>query len=159
MTQEEIMRRVFALAQDGMRSGKGGPFGTVIVKDGRIVGEGCNRVLCDRDPTAHAEVVAIREACRTLGTHDLSGTELYVNGVPCCMCMSSILWARIDRVRYVLSMEDSAAIGLGDDHFYAELARPVADRQIVPLEGMPALRDEARAVYDEWLAKPDKGSF
>ena len=159
MTQEDISRRVFALAQDGMRSGKGGPFGRVIVKDGRIVGEGCNRVLIDHDPTAHAEVVAIREACRTLGTHDLSGAELYVNGVPCCMRMSSILWARIDRVRYVLSMEDSAAIGLGDDPFYAELAGPVADRQIVPLEGMPALRAEARAVYDEWHAKPDKRSF
>jgi guanine deaminase len=159
MTREEIMRRVLDLALDGMRSGKGGPFGTVIVKSGEIIAEGYNRVLADRDPTAHAEVVAIRDACYRLGTQDLSGTELYVNGVPCCMCMSSILWARIDRVHYVLSMEESAAIGLGDDHFYAELARPVAERQIVPLEGLPALRDEAMAVYQEWLDKPDKETF
>lgn len=159
MRDDDLMRRVIDLARNGMRSGHGGPFGTVIVKDGKVVGEGCNRVLIDRDPTAHAEVVAIRAACKTLGTHDLSGAELFVNGVPCCMCMSSILWARISRVRYVLSMADSASIGLGDEHLYAELARPLAERRLVPLEGMPHLREEARGVYEEWLANPNNGAF
>jgi len=142
-----------------MNAGEGGPFGTVIVQDGRIVGEGYNRVLSTRDPTAHAEVVAIRRACAALDTFSLEGAELYTNGAPCCMCMSSILWARIARVYYALGMEESASIDLGDTEFYEELARPADQRRIVPLEGVPGLRDEARAVYDEWLAKPDRVDF
>src|SRR4051794_28327335 len=100
------MRRVIELSRQGMRGGFGGPFGCVIVKDGRIVAEAHNEVLATKDPTAHAEGLAIRRASKALDSFDLSGCDLYTNGVPCCMCMGSILWARIDRVYYGLSMEE-----------------------------------------------------
>ena len=107
MDQKAMMRRVIELSQRGMRGGFGGPYGTVIVKDGEIVGEGHNEVLATNDTTAHAEVLAIRRAGAKLGTFDLSGCEMYVNGTPCCMCMGSILWAHISKVYYALSPEAS----------------------------------------------------
>ena len=159
MDQKAIMKRVIELSAQGMRNGFGGPYGTVIVKDGEIVGQGHNEVLATNDPTAHAEVVAIRRAGAKLGTFDLSGCEMYVNGTPCCMCMGSILWAKISTVYYALSPEASAEIGLGDEHLYAEMARPLKDRQVVPMISYPDLDQDAMAVYREWLAKPDRVSY
>jgi guanine deaminase len=159
MDQKAIMRRVIELSQSGMCGGFGGPYGTVIVKDGEIVGEGHNEVLATNDPTAHAEVLAIRRAGAKLGTFDLSGCEMYVNGTPCCMCMGSILWARIAKVYYALSPEASAEIGLGDEHLYAEMARPLAERSIVQMVNYPDVDDEAIAVYREWLAKPNRVQY
>jgi guanine deaminase len=159
MDKVAIMRRVIELSQRGMRGGFGGPYGTVIVKDGEIVGEAHNEVLATNDPTAHAEVLAIRRAGAKLKTFDLSGCEMYVNGTPCCMCMGSILWAKIAKVHYALSPEASAQIGLGDEHLYAEMARPLGKRQIVEMVNLPDLDDEAVAVYREWLAKPGRVSY
>src|ERR1700684_2410944 len=133
MYETRFMRRVLELAQLGMTNGHGGPFGCVIVKDGEIVGEAHNEVLSSNDPTAHAELLAVRRAGAKLKTFSLAGCELYTNGAPCCMCMSSMLWARLDRAYYVLSMEDSRSIGLGDEPFYQELARSLDQRQIIPM--------------------------
>jgi tRNA(Arg) A34 adenosine deaminase TadA len=159
MNHDDIMQRVIALTRQGMEGGHGGPFACVIVKDGRIVAEAHNEVVSSQDPTAHAELLAVRRAAAALGSFSLAGCELYTNGAPCCMCMSSMLWARIDRAYYILSMAQSQAIGLGDTPFYDELARPLDSRQIIPMVQLPALADAAMAVYQVWLAKPDKVSF
>ena len=159
MYETKFMRRVLELAQKGMNSGHGGPFGCVIVKDGEIVGEAHNEVLSSNDPTAHAELLAVRRASAKLKTFNLTGCEAYTNGAPCCMCMSSMLWARVSRAYYVLSMDDSRSIGLGDEPFYAELSRPLETRQIIPIIQEPELADEARAVYSLWTAKGDKVQF
>jgi len=159
MYETRFMRRVLELAQQGMTSGHGGPFGCVIVKDGEVVGEAHNEVLSSNDPTAHAELLAVRRASAKLNTFNLGGCELYTNGAPCCMCMSSMLWGRISRVYYALSMDDSRSIGLGDDHFYQELSRPLDQRHIIPIMHEPELADEARAVYRRWIEKPDKAQF
>lgn len=159
MAKIEFMERVIELARQGMLGGHGGPFGSVVVKDGEVVGEAHNEVLSSNDPTAHAELLAIRRASQRLKTFNLAGCDLYTNGAPCCMCMSSMLWARIDRAYYVLGMEASGAIGLGDEPFYEELARPLDRRQFVPMIRLPGLEREARAVYDMWAAKSDKVQF
>ena len=159
MYETKFMRRVLELAQRGMDTGHGGPFGSVIVKDGEIVGEAHNEVLSSNDPTAHAELLAVRRASAKLKTFNLSGCELYTNGAPCCMCMSSMLWAKIDRAYYALSMHDSSDIGLGDIPFYDELARPLESRQIIPMVQNRELAGEARAVYEAWVSKPDKVMF
>jgi guanine deaminase len=159
MDSTGIMRRVIDLSKEAVVSGKGGPFGAVIVRSGEIVGEAHNEVLFTKDPTAHAETLAIRRASAKLGTYDLSDCELYTNGAPCCMCMSAMLWARIRKLYYILGMEESAAIGLGDDPFYEELARPLGERQIVPAARLPELSQEAFAVYRLWLEKPDRIDF
>jgi len=159
MYERRFMQRVLELSQQGMQKGHGGPFGCVIVKDGTVVGEAHNEVLSSNDPTAHAELLAVRRASAKLQTSNLSGCELYTNGAPCCMCMSSMLWARIDRAHYVLSMDDSRAIGLGDEPFYEELARPLDRRQIIPMIQEPELREQARAVYETWAKRPNKIQF
>src|SRR6201996_7606965 len=159
MYESKFMQRVLELAQRGMDTGHGGPFGCVIVKDGIIVAEAHNEVLSSKDPTAHAELLAVRRASAKLDTFDLTGCELYTNGAPCCMCMSSMLWARIDRAYYVLSMEESRAIGLGDEPFYEELGRPLGQRRIIPMVQEPQLRDQARAIFQAWIEKPDKIAF
>ena len=159
MYETKFMQRVLDLSQYGMQNGHGGPFGCVIVKDGTVVGEAHNEVLSSNDPTAHAELLAVRRASAKLKTFNLAGCELYTNGAPCCMCMSSMRWARVDRASYVLSMDDSRAIGLGDEPFYEELARPLDQRQIVPMIQEPELRTQARAVYELWAKKPDKIQF
>src|ERR1700719_2858352 len=143
MYDTKHMRRVPELARRGMDTGHGGPFGAVIVRRGEIVGEAHNEVLSSNDPTAHAELLAVRRASVRLKTFNLSGCELYTNGAPCCMCMSSMLWARLDRAYYVLSMDDSRDIGLGDEPFYEELARPLNKREIIPMIQHTELRDEA----------------
>ncbi len=158
MSPRDFMLRAIELSRHGVAAGDGGPFGTVIVKADRIVGEGWNRVPRDNDPTAHAEIVAIRDAGQRLGTFDLSGCDLYVNGAPCAMCLASCLWARIERMYYVLGYEDSALIGLDDTHIYAEVARPLGERKF-PMIQMPELSAEARAVYRAWKEQPNKIEF
>jgi len=159
MYETKFMQRVLELAQKGMDTGHDGPFGSVIVKNGEIIGEAHNEVLSSNDPTAHAELLAVRRASAKLKTFNLSGCELYTNGAPCCMCMSSMLWAKIDRAYYALSMDDSSDIGLGDVSFYEELARPLENRQIIPMVQNRELAHEARAVYEAWVSKPDKVTF
>jgi guanine deaminase len=127
--------------------------------NGEIVGEGHNEVIATNDPTAHAEVLAIRRACRKLGTFNLQGCEIYINGTPCCMCLGSMLWARIDRAYYTLLEKDSEAIDLGDRHFYDEVGRPLEERRIIPMVHLPDLREDALAVYEEWKSKPGKVGY
>ncbi len=148
-----FMRRAIELSRIKMRAGEGGPFGAVVVHDGRIVGEGWNRVLATRDPTAHAEVVALRDACARLATYRLDGAEIYATSEPCPMCLGAILWARVARLYYANTRVDAAAIGFDDALFYEEIARP-PDRRSLPSERL--LADEARLVFAEWDAKPDK---
>ena len=125
--EPSIMRRVIELSRQGSEAGHGGPFGCVIVKDGEVVAEAYNEVLASKDPTAHAEVLAIRRAAAALGSSDLSGCDLYTIGAPCCMCTSSMFWARIRRAYYCVPMADSTAIGLGDDHYLCR-ARAATER-------------------------------
>ena len=153
MSKENFMRRALALARKGMNGNAGGPFGAVIVKDGRIVGEGWNRVTSTKDPTAHAEVVAIREACQALGTFDLSGAEIYASCEPCPMCLAAIYWARIARVYYGNTREGAARIGFDDNHIYREIALPI-ERRAIPMERM--LAGEAEADFAAWMKKADK---
>jgi tRNA(Arg) A34 adenosine deaminase TadA len=148
-----FMRHAIRLSAEHMRDGAGGPFGAVIVKDGKVVAEGWNRVTSDNDPTAHAEVSAIREACATLGTFSLAGCDIYTSCEPCPMCLAAIYWARLDRIFFANERADAAAIGFDDDFIYCEVPKPVAQRTI------PTVRlvlPEAAAVFAEWQAKPDK---
>jgi len=148
-----FMRRAIELSRVKMRAGEGGPFGAVVVHEGRIVGEGWNRVVATRDPTAHAEIVAIREACQRLGRFSLDGAEIYATAEPCPMCLGAILWARIRHLYYGNTRIEAAAIGFDDAAFYDEVGRP-PDRRSLPSERL--LPDEARVVFAEWDAKPDK---
>jgi tRNA(Arg) A34 adenosine deaminase TadA len=143
-----LMRRAIALSRENVQRG-GGPFGAVIVKAGAIVGEGFNRVTATNDPTAHAEVVAIRDACARLGTFVLSGCEIYTSCEPCPMCLSAIYWARLDRIWFANTKVDAAAIEFDDHFIYDELAKD-ASRRAIPMTGM--LRDEALAAFRDWQA-------
>ncbi len=156
MSREDFMRRAIALSHEMMAAGQGGPFGAVVVKDGEIIAEGHNQVTTSNDPTAHAEVVAIREACRKLGTFKLEGCEMFASCEPCPMCLSSIYWARIDRIWYANTRQDAAAIGFDDEFLYREVGLPLGDRSI-PTEQL--LSDEGRAAFEAWMAKPDKVEY
>ncbi len=156
MNEADFMRRAIALADERMRAGEGGPFGAVIAKDGHIVGEGWNRVVGTSDPTAHAEIVAIRDACARLGTFDLSGATIYTSCEPCPMCLGGILWARLDRMCYAANRADAAKIGFDDEAFYVEVAKPI-DARALPATRL--LADEARAVFAAWFAKPDRVEY
>jgi len=156
--QVEFMRRALALSREGVTTGHGGPFGAVVVQGDDIVGEGFNRVLSSNDPTAHAEVTAIRDAAARLKRFNLSGCDIYIIGVPCPMCMAAIFWARIDRIFYVLRPQDAEDIGFDDKFFYEELDKPLHARA-VPVMEMPDLRDEARAIYDLWPEKSDRTHY
>jgi len=147
------MRRALAVARQGMDGNTGGPFGAVIVKDGRVIAEGCNRVTSTNDPTAHAEIVAIREACRALGTFDLSGAEIYASCEPCPMCLAAIYWARLDRIYYGNARGDAARIGFDDDHIYREIAQPI-EKRAIPMERL--LPREAADAFAAWMKKADK---
>lgn len=147
------LERAIALSGEGVRSGAGGPFGCVVVRDGTVVGEGYNRVLVDDDPTAHAEIVAIRRACAALGTNQLAGCVVYASCEPCPMCLGAIYWARPAAVYYANTHQDAAAIGFDDEHIYGEISRPIEDR-VIPTVKLPL--PEAEAVFAEWGAKPDK---
>jgi len=151
--REGWMREALALAVEGMRRGEGGPFGCVIVRGGKIVGRGNNRVTSTNDPTAHAEIVAIREACRELATFQLEDCELYTSCEPCPMCLAAIYWARIPRLYYANTRADAAAIGFDDDFIYGQMPLPIAERSLAM---KPLLRDEGRAAFREWMEKADK---
>jgi guanine deaminase len=153
MADEAFMRRAIALAREGMAQGRGGPFGAVVVSAGRIVGEGCNCVTSTCDPTAHAEVVAVRAACAALGRFDLRGCDVYTSCEPCPMCLAALYWARVDRIFFANDRADAARIGFDDAFLYREVALPPAQRA-VPLVRM--LEAEARRGFDEWLAKADR---
>jgi guanine deaminase len=148
----EFMREAIRIAVDSVSSG-GGPFGAVIVRDEAIVGRGSNQVTSRNDPTAHAEIVAIRDACERLKTFQLSECILYASCEPCPMCLGAIYWARIKRVFFASTRSDAAEAGFDDDLIYRELALPFERRA---LEMRQLMRDEALAVFAEWEAKPDK---
>ena len=151
-----FMARTIALSREHMSAGQCGPFGAVVVVDGKVVAEGWNQVTSTNDPTAHAEVVAIRRACTALNRFDLRGATLYTSCEPCPMCLCSALWARVDRIVYANTRDDAAAIGFDDAHFYAEMVRAPA----VTMARMDhAHSDEAWEVFREWAAKPDKVEY
>jgi guanine deaminase len=147
------MRRAIELSLANVQSNKGGPFGAVVVKEGQIIGEGANQVLATSDPSAHAEVIAIREACRKLKTFQLTGCEIYSTCEPCPMCMGLIYWARPEKVYYANTAADAAKIGFDDAFIYSELARPREQRSI---QMQQIMRDEALAAFKAWETKPDK---
>ena len=149
------MRRAIELARASVAAG-GGPFGAVVVRGDKVVGEGANRVVPDGDPTAHAEVVAIREAARELGSHVLAGCELYASCEPCPMCMAAISWARIERVAFACTREDAAAIGFDDDKLYRELALPPEEREV---PGRALLRDEGLRAFADWRANDGRVAY
>jgi len=152
-TPEQLMRHAIALSAEKMRTGLGGPFGAIIARNGEVIAEGFNQVTSGNDPTAHAEVVAIRAACGKLGSFSLPGCEIYTSCEPCPMCLGAIYWARLDRVYYANTRSDAAAIGFDDDHIYREFDKPIDDRAV------PFIRlgsEEARQIFREWLEKPDK---
>jgi tRNA(Arg) A34 adenosine deaminase TadA len=153
MSNATYMREAVQLAEQGMRSGRGGPFGCVVVRRGEIVGRGSNRVTSTNDPTAHAEVVAIRDACTALQTFQLPDCELYTSCEPCPMCLSAIYWARIPQVYYGNTRADAAAIGFDDEFIYQQV--PLApEARTVKMELF--LRDEAQIAFQEWANKTDK---
>ena len=147
-----FMARAIQLSLDNVASG-GGPFGAVIVKDGKIIAEGMNRVTAINDPTAHAEVTAIREACVKLGVFDLHSCEIYTSCEPCPMCLGAIYWARLARVYYGNVAADAAEIGFDDSFIYHEFAQPLTARSI-PM--VPMMREQALAGFRAWQEKPNK---
>lgn len=155
-SSESFMRHAVRLSAERMREGHGGPFGAVIVKDGTVIAEGWNRVTSTNDPTAHAEVTAIRRACESLGTFSLQGCEIFSSCEPCPMCLAAIYWARLDRVTFANTREEAAAIGFDDALIYGEVSKPITDRVIPTVRlAMP----EAAAVFAEWRAKADKLAY
>jgi guanine deaminase len=151
--EQEFLERAIDLSRENMRSGKGGPFGCVIVKDGKIIGEGCNQVATTNDPTAHAEVVAIRDACKGLGSFQLTDCDVYASCEPCPMCLGAIYWARPKRVIYANTKQDAAAINFDDQFIYDEIEKPDQERTIAflhyPLQ-------EAIQVFEEWKQMENK---
>ena len=150
---KKFMREAIRLSIQMMRRGHGGPFGAVIVRRGKIVGRGCNQVTSSNDPTAHAEVVAIREACKRLKTFQLDECDLYTSCEPCPMCLSAIYWARLRSVFYANTRKDAAKIDFDDDFIYREVALPIRKRKLVMKQ---LLRAEALAAFAEWQRKPDR---
>jgi len=156
MTDDQFMGEAIRLATDGMRAGRGGPFGCVIVRAGTIVARGDNRVTSTNDPTAHAEIVAIRQACQVLGTFELRDCALYASCEPCPMCLASIYWARIPQVFFAATRQDAAAIGFDDESIYRQIALPPERRSVVM---RPLQRELALEVLREWERKPDKTPY
>ncbi len=152
----KFMQRAIELSRTNMNAGNGGPFGAVVVRNGKIVGEGWNKVTSTNDPTAHAEVEAIRDACKNLANFELKGCEIYTSCEPCPMCLAAIYWARIGRIYYGNSRDDAAAIGFDDEFLYREIVKPMPQRS-VPIE--PLLRNEALVVFTEWTAKIDRTPY
>lgn len=155
-TSADFMRRAIALAIEGVRTNQGGPFGAVVVKDGVIVGEGFNRVLGTNDPTAHAEVTAIRNACAKLSNFELRGCDLYTSCEPCPMCLAAAYWARVERVYFACDRADAARAGFDDSMLYDEIPKSPAERTL-PL--VQTLREEALATFQAWIDKPDRTSY
>jgi guanine deaminase len=151
--ESEFMKRAVALSLQGQRDNKGGPFGAIVVKGDKIVGEGYNQVTSTNDPTAHAEVVAIREACKNLNTFQLDGCEIYTSCEPCPMCLGAIYWARPDKVYFANTRQDAADIGFDDSFIYEEIKKEMQGREI---EMIQINREEALKAFTEWKNKQDK---
>jgi guanine deaminase len=158
MTEQDknFMRRAIELAQRGIDNNEGGPFGCVVVKNGEIVGEGNNRVTSTNDPTAHAEVVAIRDACQKLNTFQLDNCIIYTSCEPCPMCLGAIYWARPQAIFYACNKIDAAEVGFDDHFIYEEIERPINERQI---KTESLLRDEGIKVFENWADKLDKTDY
>lgn len=150
------MARAIELSLENVRSGRGGPFAALVVKDGKILAEGTNRVTSTNDPTAHAEVVAIREACKKLGLFELSGCDIYTTCEPCPMCLGAIYWARPARVYFACTAADASKAGFDDSFIYQEISRPHALRSI-PMSSM--MREEALEAFRAWEKKQDKINY
>lgn len=149
--QQKFLERAIELAQQGMERGLGGPFGAVVVQGDQVLAEGCNQVTTALDPSAHAEVVAIRAACQVLGSFSLVGCQIYSSCEPCPMCLAAIYWARLDGLYFAASRSDAAAIGFDDEFLYLELDKPLAERSL-PAE--QALQERAAAMMQRWLQMP-----
>ena len=144
----KLMREAIKEAESNLLTDEGGPFGAIVVKEGKIVGRGHNMVLKNNDPTCHAEVEAIREACRNLGTYDLTGCELYASSYPCPMCLGAIIWANIKKAYYANSAEDAAAIGFRDDYIYDFIEGKCQDKQVLKLDQLA--REEAIETFKRY---------
>src|SRR5437763_125960 len=151
--KREFMREAIRLSVQMMRRGQGGPFGAIVVRGDRIIGRGFNRVTSTNDPTAHAEIVAIRDACRRLKTFELIGCDLYTSCEPCPMCLSAAYWARLRKIFYGNTRKDAQRIAFDDAHIYREVALPIRKRSLTMKQ---LRRDEALAAFKEWEAKADK---
>ena len=149
----EFMDRAVELARGGMNRGEGGPFGAVVVRDGKIIGEGWNQVLANNDPTAHGEVMAIRDACRKISDHSLAGCEIYTTGQPCPMCLGAIHWARIGAIYYGFSIGDAAAIGFDDREIFRQFSLPAAERSVPEKQ---ISRAQAPVLAEEYSKLPDR---
>ena len=157
MSEHELfMRAAIQLAEEGLKAGAGGPFGAVVVKNGIIVGRGWNQVTSMNDPTAHAEVMAIRDACSKLGSFQLDDCEIYTSCEPCPMCLGAIYWARPNKVYYACTHNDAAKAGFDDSFIYEEIIITPAERKI---PGIMLLQEEARKVFEKWLQKEDKVKY
>ncbi|MEX1063404.1 MAG: nucleoside deaminase [Balneolaceae bacterium] len=153
---QTYMAKAVELARKGMRNNKGGPFGCIVVRNDQIVGRGQNLVTSANDPTAHAEVVAIRDACRTLGTFQLTNCDLYATCEPCPMCIGAIYWARPRKIIYSGTRSDAANAGFDDQFIYEELDRPPESRDI-PMESIP--NDDVQDLFEEWISLTDKTRY
>ena len=154
---DEFMDVAIDLSDDNFDKNYGGPFGACVVKDGKIIGKGINRVIKNMDPTAHAEIVAIREACKNIKSHDLSGCEIYTSCYPCPMCLSAIIWANIKKVYYGNTKEDAANIGFRDDFIYdyiEKISNNKEDRKVLDLKSLN--REEAIEVFNRYQEEKDK---
>ncbi|HEY5536827.1 MAG TPA: nucleoside deaminase [Ignavibacteria bacterium] len=149
----EFLREAIRLSKENLTDGAGGPFGAVIVKEGKIISEGRNAVLATKDPTAHAEIQAIRNASKHLNDFNLKGCEIYTNCEPCPMCLSAIYWARLDKIYYANTKQDAAAIGFDDEFIYKELALPEVQRKI---EMIHINNEDARKIFLEWFGSETK---
>jgi len=152
----QYLKEAIALSRERMLANEGGPFGAVIVRGDQVVGRGWNQVTSTNDPTAHAEIVAIRNACRNLQTFSLAGCELYSSCEPCPMCLAAILWSRLDRICYAATCDDAAAAGFDDRVFHEELRRPASERSLPMVQ---ALREEALGPLQDWREKADRVQY
>ncbi len=147
------MQKAIDLSKEGMENNEGGPFGCIIVKDGEIIATGNNKVTSTNDPTNHAEIVAIREACKKLDTYELSGCELYTSCEPCPMCLGAIYWSRVDNIYYANTKEDAKKIGFDDQFIHEELKKPINERK---LKFEQISHEKAQKIFQEWEDKEDK---
>ena len=154
--QKKFMREAIRLSIENVTSGKGGPFGAVIVKDGNVIGSGVNKVTSTNDPTAHAEIVAIREACQKLNSYQLAGCEIYCSCEPCPMCLAAIYWARPAKIYYANTKKDAADIDFDDVFIYDELDLANDQRRLPTAQ---LLRDEAQLAFDKWRKSTDKTEY
>lgn len=154
--QKAFMQEAIKLAMSNVESGQGGPFGAVIVKNGKIIARGANEVTRSNDPTAHAEVVAIRKACAELHSFQLEGCELYASCEPCPMCLGAIYWARPDKIYFAATKEDAAAVNFDDQFIYEEIAKPVSERRLFTRQ---MLREEALDAFRRWAGSTKKTEY